>query len=111
MGNLGSYPDGRTILIDWAYPGEGPACWDLAWYLALNRARLPESKELTIEAFRTALDRYGIDTNGWFDRQLDLCLLGMMATFGWEKALGEEAELRWWEAAAERGADRLDDRT
>jgi Phosphotransferase enzyme family len=111
MGNLGSHPDGRTILIDWAYPGEGPACWDLAWYLALNRARLPESKELTIEAFRAALDRYGIDTIGWFDRQLDLCLLGMMATFGWEKALGDDAELLWWEAAAERGADRLDDRT
>ncbi len=110
MGNLGSHPDGRTILIDWAYPGEGPAGWDLAWYLALNRARLPESKEATIEAFRTALDRYGIDTSGWFDRQLDLCLLGMMATFGWEKALGEDAELRWWEAAAQRGADRLHDR-
>ena len=107
MGNLGSHPDGRTILIDWAYPGEGPACWDLAWYLALNRARLPESKEATIEAFRGALGRYGIDTSGWFDVQLDLCLLGMAATFGWEKALGDDAELRWWEAAAERGVDRL----
>ena len=30
MGNLGSHPDGRTILLDWAYPGSGPACWDLA---------------------------------------------------------------------------------
>ena len=29
MGNLGSHPDGRTILLDWAYPGSGPACWDL----------------------------------------------------------------------------------
>ena len=29
MGNLGSHPDGRTILLDWAYPGAGPACWDL----------------------------------------------------------------------------------
>src|SRR5712692_8903762 len=39
MGNLGTHPDGRTILLDWAYPGSGPACWDLCWYLALNRAR------------------------------------------------------------------------
>src|ERR1019366_7788641 len=36
MGNLGTHPDGRTILLDWAYPGSGPACWDLCWYLALN---------------------------------------------------------------------------
>ena len=25
MGNLGSHPDGRTILLDWAYPGSRPA--------------------------------------------------------------------------------------
>ena len=55
MGNLGTHPDGRTILLDWAYPGSGPACWDLCWYLALNQARLPESKEATIERFRAAL--------------------------------------------------------
>lgn len=106
MGNLGSYPDGRTILIDWAYPGSGPACWDLAWYLALNRARLPESKEATMAAFRAALEQRGIATDEWFDRQLALCLCGMMATFGWEKALGSEDELRWWEAAALAGAER-----
>ena len=52
MGNLGSHPDGRTILLDCAYPGEGPACHELGWYLAINRARLPESKEATIERFR-----------------------------------------------------------
>ncbi len=37
MGNLGSQPDGRTILLDCAYPGAGPACHDLGWYLAMNR--------------------------------------------------------------------------
>jgi hypothetical protein len=41
MGNLGTHPGGRTILLDWALPGSGPACWDLCWYLAVNRARLP----------------------------------------------------------------------
>lgn len=106
MGNLGSHPDGRTILVDWAYPGSGPACWDLCWYLALNCARLPESKEDTIQRFRLALDRHGVDTGGWFDPQLDLCLVGIMVTFGWEKALSEEDELRWWEAQVREALDR-----
>jgi hypothetical protein len=97
MGNLGSRPNGRTILLDWALPGAGPACWDLCWYLALNRARLPETKEATIIRFQAGLERHGVDTARWFDTQLDLCLIGNMVTFGWEKALGDEAELRWWE--------------
>ena len=108
MGNLGSHPDGRTILLDWAYPGAGPACWDLCWYLALNRARLPEAKEAAIGRFRAKLEERGIDTSGWWEQQLDLCLIAIMATFGWEKALGDAAELDWWhrrvaEAAARRG--------
>ena len=97
MGNLGSHPDGRTILLDWAYPGSGPACWDLCWYLALNRARLPESKEAAIGRFRAALEASGIRTAPWWERQLDLCIIAIMATFGWEKALGDPGELRWWE--------------
>lgn len=106
MGNLGSHPGGRTILLDWAYPGAGPACWDLCWYLALNRARLPESKEATIERFRADLEHRGVETAGWFERQADLCLLGVIVTFGWEKALGEGDELRWWEQQARRAARR-----
>lgn len=97
MGNLGSEPGGRTILLDWSLPGSGPACWDLCWYLALNRARLPETKETTINRFRADLEQHGIETSEWFDAQLDLCLTGMMVTFGWEKALGDDEELRWWE--------------
>lgn len=97
MGNLGMHPDGRTILIDWAYPGSGPACWDLCWYLALNRARLPEAKDAAIERFRAALEAGGCSTESWWQTQLDLCLIGMMATFGWEKALGDRDELAWWE--------------
>jgi hypothetical protein len=98
MGNLGSHPDGRTILLDWTLPGAGPACWDLCWYLALNRARLPERKEAAISRFRAALEGHGIATAGWWEEQLDLCLIGIMATFGWEKALGDAGELAWWEA-------------
>ena len=108
MGNLGSHPDGRTVLLDWAYPGAGPACWDLAWFLALNRARLPMSKEDTINEFRGALNRRGITTDGWFDRQLHLCLLGMVVAIGWEKALGDDDELGWWLDAAGRGMQVLD---
>jgi hypothetical protein len=104
MGNLGHHPDGRTILLDWAYPGAGPACWDLCWYLALNRARLPTSKEATIDAFRAGLEERGVATDGWWDAQLGLCLVGMMAAFGWEKAVGDDDELRWWERAALAGS-------
>ncbi len=106
MGNLGSHPGGRTILLDWAYPGSGPACWDLCWYVALNRARLPESKEATIERFRADLERHGVDTADWFERQLDLCTIAIMVTFGWEKALGDESELRWWEHQVARAIRR-----
>jgi hypothetical protein len=106
MGNLGTHPDGRTILLDWAFPGAGPACWDLCWYLALNRARLPEPKEAAISRFRAALEDRGIDTGDWWQQQLDLCMIGIMATFGWEKALGDAGELSWWEGAVADAAIR-----
>ena len=106
LGNLGTHPDGRTILLDWAFPGAGPACWDLCWYLALNRARLPEPKEAVISRFRAALEDQRIDTSSWWQRQLDLCMIGIMATFSWEKALGDFDELSWWEATAAGAAAR-----
>jgi hypothetical protein len=104
LGNLGSRADGRTVVLDWAYPGEAPPCWELAWYLALNRARMPRPKEATIAAYRRALERHGIDTTAWWDRQLGLCMVGMMATIAWEKAIGDDDELAWWEHAAVDGA-------
>jgi hypothetical protein len=104
MGNLGRHPDGRTILLDWAYPGAGPACWDLLWYLALNRARLPRSKEASIEHFRAALEGCGIETEPWWDRQLGLCSVAIMVVFGWEKAMGDLDELAWWQDRAIGGA-------
>ncbi len=96
-GNLGSHPDGRTILLDWAIPGIAPGCLDLAWYVCLNRARLPESKQDTFARYRAALEGRGIDTGDWWERQLTLSLLGIMLNFGWEKALGDADELAWWE--------------
>ncbi|MGQ0434902.1 MAG: phosphotransferase family protein, partial [Microthrixaceae bacterium] len=104
LGNVGADAD-RTVLLDWTYPGVGPAAHDLAWYLSLNRARLPESKEDAIGAFRAELERCGIVTDPWWDAQLALCLLGALVQFGWEKALGDEDELMWWcDRAREGGA-------
>ncbi|WP_281689976.1 hypothetical protein [Pseudonocardia thermophila] len=105
LGNVGRRPDGRTVLLDWL-PGEAPPAWDLVWYVALNRARLPESKEATITRHRRRLEAHGVDTAGWWERQLGLCLVAAMATFGWEKAVGDAAELEWWEEAALAGARR-----
>jgi hypothetical protein len=109
FGNLGIGRDGRVILLDWAYPGRGPVAHELAWYLALNRARLPAShgKEATIAALREALERRGVDTAGWWDQQVRLCLLGGLVQFGWEKAFGDDDELGWWLDRAAEGLDAL----
>ena len=69
---------------------------------------MPESKEAAIEAYRSSLERHGIPTEPWWDRQLPLCLLGGLVQFGWEKALGEyDDELAWWEEQAVRAAPLL----
>ncbi len=106
LGNLGACGD-RTVLLDWTYPGIGPAAHDLAWYLSLNRARMPEPKEAAIEAFRVALTDCGITTDPWWEAQLALCLLGALVQFGWEKALGDDDELGWWCDRAREGSDHL----
>jgi thiamine kinase-like enzyme len=105
VGNLGSRPDGTTIMIDWALPGSAPPTYDLAHSLALNSARLPEPKEAVIAAYRDALERHGVGTAGWFDDQVTLALLGHMLLLGWEKALGGAGpELDWWAGAVDRAA-------
>jgi hypothetical protein len=104
MGNLGRRPDRRTVLLDWAYPGEAPPCWELVWYLALNRARVAEPKEAAIAYYRGRLEAHGVDTDPWWDRQLGLCFVAIMAEFAWEKAVGDPEELKWWTDAALQGA-------
>ena len=94
-----SGPDGRTILVDWSMTGAGPPIAELVHYLALNRARIPEGygRDAAIDAYRAALERHGIDTEPWFERQLALCLVGVMLQLGWEKAFDETgADLAWW---------------
>jgi hypothetical protein len=103
LDNLGTDDAGRTVLLDWEQPGRGPALSDLAWYLAINCRRLPQSKEESITGYRAALEACGIDTEPWWDHQLALSLLGALVQFGWEKALGGyDEELAWWEAQAVR---------
>ena len=106
LANLGTARDGRTVLVDWAYAGEGPVCHELGWYVALNRSRLPagHTKETTIESFRRALEIHGVRTGPWWERQLPLALLGTVLQFGWEKALGDDDELGWWCDRAREGA-------
>ena len=104
MGNLGTNADGATILLDWAGPGEGPCAAELTWYLALNAARLPNSKEAAIDAYRGALAGYGVDVGDWWERQLGLAMVGALLQFGWEKVLGADDELDWWVDRAVDGA-------
>jgi len=103
--NLGSHPDGRTVLLDFGeVPGEASPIADLSWYLALNSDLLPETKDGAIATYRAALERHGIATGGWWEAAVALELLGAMVQFGWEKALGTASELAWWEARAVEGA-------
>jgi hypothetical protein len=105
LDNLGTDTEGRTVVLDWELPGRGAALSDLAWYLAINCRRLPQSKEATIDGYRAALERRGIDTEPWWQAQLGLSLLGALVQFGWEKALGGyDDELAWWEARALEGS-------
>ena len=105
LDNLGTDAVGRTVLLDWESTGRGAALSDLAWYLAINCRRLPQTKEEAIDAYRGALEGRGVITEAWWDTQLALCLLGALVQFGWEKALGGyDDELAWWEARAIEGA-------
>jgi hypothetical protein len=79
--------------------GAGPPLAEVAHSLALNHARIPDGydKDVAIDAYREALARRGVDTAGWFERQLALCLVGIMLLLGWEKAFDEAGtERAWW---------------
>jgi aminoglycoside phosphotransferase (APT) family kinase protein len=124
LGNLGLTDGGparHTVLLDWAQVGIAPPAVDLGWYLAVNSARIPVTREATIDTFlrclRDALgDRFA---QAWWEPQLDLALLGAFVQLGWPKILGalrgdpgvrerEQDEVRWWSERVLRGARRLD---
>lgn len=124
LGNLGltaGGPERRTMLLDWAMVGAAPPAVDLAWYLAVNSARLPVTREATIETFARGLrDALGdCFEQSWWEPQLDLALLGAFVQLGWSKVFGalrgeprvrerEQDEVRWWAERALRGARRLE---
>jgi len=104
LDNLGVTPDARTVVLDWESSGRGACTGDLAWYLAINCRRLPQTKEESIQAYREALERRGVDTQPWWQRQLALSLLAGLVSFGWEKAFsGFDDELAWWQDKAVAG--------
>jgi hypothetical protein len=105
-GNLGITDDAKVVLVDWAFPGVDAPCADLGWYLAVNCDRLPETKASAIERYRDALERHGLRTAGWWDRQLALALLGTAMQMAWSKC-DQPEELAWWSARVEAAAPLL----
>ena len=83
LDNLGTDDEERTVLLDWEQPGRGAPLSDLAWYLAINCRRLPQSKEDSIAAYRAALEAHGIDSP-LVGPPAGLCLLGALVQFGWK---------------------------
>jgi hypothetical protein len=108
LGNLGLRADGEVILLDWSFLGQAPLAWDICWYIALNRERLVEGKDETLQRFRRLVEERGVRTAGWWDEQVALCLVGVMAVFGWEKALGDGDELAWWSRRCLAVANRIE---
>jgi Phosphotransferase enzyme family len=106
MGNLGRRTDGRVVLLDWDRATAGPGAADLAWYLAVNSDRLPESKDEACERYRNALADAGVDTAGWWPRQLSLAVLGAFLQLGWSKRTQPD-ELTWWRSQALEGERQL----
>ena len=117
LGNLGLLPGNppQVVLLDWAIVGPAAPAAELAWYLAVNSARLPVSKEVAGACYRDALLRRlgSCFDEAWWQPQLDLGLLGAFLMLGWSKALGavqgsspavrarERAELTWWSEHAQ----------
>jgi hypothetical protein len=113
FGNLGLQSGNpvATIALDWSQAMWGSPQLDLAWFLAVNSARLPFSKEEAISVYREAL---AVADSAVWQRDMDLALLGGgVLRLGWAKALGasnddpdvaerERTELNWWLNVAER---------
>ncbi|RIK43852.1 MAG: hypothetical protein DCC58_09090 [Chloroflexi bacterium] len=124
LGNLGiirhTGAPPQVVLLDWDRVCAGQPGLDLGWYLAVNSARLPVSKEAVITGYRAHLEArlaQPLD-DAWWQAQLELSLLGAFLQLGWPKLLGaaspdpstaarERAELDWWTSWVLAGAARL----
>jgi hypothetical protein len=111
-GNLAFEPDQLTLL-DWGLCARAPGGIDLGWFLAVNSAKLPMTRDDAIEIYRAERERLRrLPAHGeQWDRELALSLLAGTMRLGWAKALGatseddhvrerERAEVAWWAAAA-----------
>lgn len=108
IANLGRR-SGRTVILDWQDAAFGPPLLDLGYFVAINSARLPVSKDEAARLYRGALAAAGCaypDANWERDLALGLLAGGAMRLL-WQKALGagsddpvvrdrERAEVEWW---------------
>ena len=101
---------GRTVLLDWEQPGRGAALSDLAWYLAINCRRLPQSKEATIEAYRDASrDTASTPARGGSASCRCACSARWCCSAGRRRSAGTTTSF-WWEARRWRPRRCSDDR-
>ena len=84
MANLGTGPDGRSILVDWSFPAPArrPPSWPTT---SRSTAKHAESKEAAIAAYRAALEAHGVANNDWWDRQLPSPSSAIMCALGWRR--------------------------
>jgi aminoglycoside phosphotransferase (APT) family kinase protein len=89
-----AFTSDRVILLDWSLTMRAPGALDLGWYLSVNSARLPISRERAIEVYRAAREEYGrLPAAGeQWERELALSLLVGTLHLGWAKALGASSE-------------------
>jgi hypothetical protein len=91
--NLGFESDGarsRLLLLDWQLVSRLPPAVDLAWFIDRCYNLLPLTVEDTIALYRQRLahhlgDRY---SDGWWQPQLELSLLGQFLRAGWADLYG-----------------------
>lgn len=109
-------PEPRTIILDWQDATFGSPLLDIAYFLAINSALLPVSKEDTIQMYKDSLASFGYayQPHAWA-RDLEVGLLaGGAMRLVWQKALGtesddpatrerEKAEVEWWSEQIIRG--------
>jgi hypothetical protein len=120
LANLGIDRVQRLVMFDWTLVGSMSPFIDLGWFLAVNSARLPISKETILELYQAMLLERGIDLGTEWTRHAEIGLLGGgTLRLGWVKALGtladdedvrvrETEELEWWCEMTERASRWLD---
>lgn len=112
-----SQAEPRTIILDWQDATFGSPLLDIGYFLAINSARLPVSKEDAIQMYKDSLASFGYpyQPHAWA-RDLEVGLFaGGALRLVWQKALGtqsddpavracELAEVEWWSEQIVRGS-------